>query len=284
MTQSPPRVQSVLVARLLVTYNTVMSHKIGVNDLCPCGSKKKYKKCYMTDSENCSLYIKENATVINAKYDKITKVVIESLLRTTQDLTNLFYKTPDDMEIVPPLMQLIGTFTVIDVLANYWYQYLGITGKPSERFNEYVNNFVFTNDNQEFSQRKYLQNISSEDLGDLRNNVVHFYGLGASHKFCIIPNLSKISSSDEIDRMIKSFKKINKNLIFIQPFEFKKIITESAIVMLQRFQSDGSLAKNDKDRILYCHNVERIYQKLQNEGAAVVTKEMAQKISNILLK
>lgn len=36
-----------------------MANKVGVNEPCPCGSTKKYKKCYLAKSEDCSLYVEE---------------------------------------------------------------------------------------------------------------------------------------------------------------------------------------------------------------------------------
>ncbi len=130
-----------------------MTAKIGVNDPCPCGSNKKYKKCYLKQDENCSLYLKEKDAKTVNEFPKTLQFVVDSLLRTSQDLHNLFYKTDADLEIISPLMQLIGIFTMIDVLGSYWYQYLNKTGSQSERFDEFVNNFCLVDTNKTFVQR-----------------------------------------------------------------------------------------------------------------------------------
>jgi hypothetical protein len=259
-------------------------NKIGVNDDCPCGSGKKYKKCYKLSSEGCSVYVKEKHIKMSEEYEKICKEVTDSLLKTTTDLNQLFYKTPEDAEVVPPLMQLIGIFTVIDVLASYWYEYLGKSGTQSERFDEYVNTFCFTEKNQEFVGRKYLKDCTTEEIRGLRNSIVHFYGLGTNNRFCIIPNLSKLSPQNQIDQIAANFSKLRKDIvfIFIQPFELKKIVIEGAVVMLQKFQIDAGSSYSEQDKVSRIEAVERINKKLKAEGAVAVSKEMADKMNYAL--
>ena len=259
-----------------------MANKIGVNDDCPCGSNRKYKKCYLANSEHCALFLKEKYIRMNEENEKMTQEVTESLLRTTQDLNQLFYKTPEDIEIIPSLMQMIGIFTVVDVLGSYWYEYLGRTGKQSERFDDFINNFCFTDKNQEFVQRKYLGTVTAEELRDLRNSIVHFYGLGASHHFSIISNFSKTATEAQTDAAVKSFTKIRPDMVFIQPFELKRIVIEGAAVMLERFQADGGAAVTDIDKLAHIENVRRIHRKLKEEGAAIVSQEMAEKVTAAL--
>ena len=165
--------------------------KIGRNEKCPCGSNKKYKECYLTDSENCTLYLKDRNTKISSKYEEVLRSVIERLRQTTWELDQLFYKTEGGREIIPALMQLVGIFTVIDVLGNYWYEYLGKTASTSKRFDEYLDSFCFTNKNKEFLGRKYLSSITAEKLRLLRNNVVHFNGLGTDASIVVLANFSK---------------------------------------------------------------------------------------------
>jgi hypothetical protein len=113
---------------------------IGRNDLCPCGRNKKYKKCYGAESSDCTLYKKDNLKKQMSEHGKKEKTVTKSILEFTQELSNLFYKTEKGVYPVSSRMQLIGCFSIIDVLANYWFEYLGRKdGTPSLRFHEYIN-------------------------------------------------------------------------------------------------------------------------------------------------
>jgi hypothetical protein len=253
--------------------------KVGVNDLCPCGSGKKYKKCYLLNSETCSLYIKEKQIIMIDEYEKVLTEVLDSLLRSTQELNQLFFKTKEGDEIISSRMQLIGIFTIIDVLGNYWYAYLGKTGKPSERFDDFINKFCFINENKEFSDRKYLQGATTEELRSLRDSVVHFYGLGKNTKYSILSNPSRANSQGELDSYAITLKKIKKDVIFIQPFEFKKIIVEGSILMLHLFKTEAENAKSDEGKLKVINDITRIQLKLREEGASYISPEMARKLS-----
>lgn len=254
--------------------------KIGVNELCPCGSGKKYKKCYLINSENCSIFIKEKGTKMVSEYQEILNEILDSLLRSIQELNQLFFKTDDDVEIISSRMQLIGVFTIIDVLGNYWYEYLGKTGKPSERFDDYINKFCFINKNKEFVDRKYLQNITTEDLRHLRDSIVHFYGLGRNSNITILSHPSKNNSKEDINLSVTTLKKLRKNMDFIQPFELKKIIAEGAIGMINIFKEDVDNIKSYEEVLIVTNNIKRIQKKLREEGASFISSEMAKKLNN----
>lgn len=254
---------------------------IGRNDSCPCGSKKKYKKCYLANSGNCTLYLKDKNIKMSNEYEEILRSVIERLQRTTWELNQLFYKTEDDKEIIPALMQLVGIFTVIDVLGNYWYEYLGKKASTSKRFDEYLDSFCFTDKNKEFLGRKYLNSITAEKLRLLRNNVVHFNGLGMDSSIAILSNLSKDNTQAQIDLAVNNLLKLNKNIVFIQTLELKRIVIEGSILMFERFQTDGVSASSDEEKLLCIKNIERIRYKLDKEGAMGVSPEMADRVWGI---
>ena len=254
-------------------------NKIKVNDLCPCGSNKKYKKCYMTNSETCGIYLKEKKTKILNEYEEILKEVLDSLLKSTQELNQLFFKTKQDNEVISSRMQLIGVFTIIDVLGNYWYEYLGKNGKPSERFDDFINTFCFIDENNEFSSRKYLQNTTTEELRRLRDSIVHFYGIGKNGRYTIISNPSQTNLQKDIDSSIELFRHIKKDIVFIQPLEFKKIIIEGSILMLFKIKTDVLEAKSNQEELKVIDSIKRIQHKLREEGASLVSTEMAKKLS-----
>lgn len=250
--------------------------KPGVNDKCPCGSGKKYKKCFLLNSKTCSLYLNEKEAKFSKDFDEILGDVLKRLKTSLSDLDHLFYKTKEDDEIISSMMQLVGVFTVIDVLGNSWYEYLGKTGKPSERFDEYINKFCFTNKNKEFTKRKYLQSAKTENVRHLRDNIIHFYGLGGLG-FAILSNPSRLNPEKDIDALVNAFKKIPKNLEFIQPLEFKKIIIEGAMNMFESLQSDLAKTNSDEEKLKAINGVKRIQLKFNKEGVMNVNSEMANK-------
>lgn len=257
-------------------------NKIGVNDPCPCNSGKKYKKCYLSESKSCLIYRKERRKKDIEEHEKNEKYVTDCLLQVTEELKSLFYKTNEGDEIIPVLMQMMGIFTVIEVLGSYWYEYQNKTGKPTERFIEFVSTFCFDEINKEYKQRKYLKNMTAEELCKLRNSIIHFYGLGKNNKLCIIPNIARKSPQEKIDQTINNFLKIRKDFIFIQPFELKSIVIQGAISMLEKFKEDLKSIKDEVDEANYISNIKRIQVKLFNEGASRVSREMAERLNNKL--
>lgn len=259
--------------------------KIGVNEKCPCGSNKKYKHCYLSEDKKCILHVREQNDSVIKNYEANVKEVTESLLLSTGELNQLFFKTDEDVEIIPSRMQLIGIFTIVDVLANYWYEYLGKTGTYTERFDDYINTFCFTNQNKEYLNKRYLENdVTSEQLRLFRGGLVHFYGLSSNHSYCIMGNPSKNMSQEQIDQMHKNIPKIRKDIkfIFIQPIELKKIVIEGAVLMLEKFGSDCQIALSEEEKISYATSIYRIQQKLRKEGASVISPEMADKVNEKL--
>lgn len=48
-----------------------MNHKIGRNDICPCGSEKKYKKCCMEEGKKSA---SSNITTVDFKWRQIRQL------------------------------------------------------------------------------------------------------------------------------------------------------------------------------------------------------------------
>ena len=98
---------------------------IGRNDKCPCGSGKKYKKCFLVNLDSCDLFKKGNIQKLIIENNKKQKILFDSIIEFNKDLNDLFYRTKEGVYPVSSKMQLIGCFSIIDVLANYWFEYLG---------------------------------------------------------------------------------------------------------------------------------------------------------------
>lgn len=253
---------------------------VGRNDPCPCGNGKKYKHCYLSKDKDCSLYQDEDTKNLLSEHAKKLASILEVLPTFTAELHQLFYKTDQDEEIVPSRMQLIGSFTTIDVLANYWSEYIGISGKPSERFHEYLKRFGLVEANKTYANRKYLSNLTTEELYEFRNGLVHFYGL-YGNKYGILPNPSKTASQEQLDTAYKNFKVLGRSqrieMTFIQPLELKDLIIESAALMLEHFK-EREFNPSVDTRVPHAKGINRIYQKIQKEGASVINQNILDKL------
>ncbi|MDO8575510.1 MAG: hypothetical protein Q7R78_02315 [bacterium] len=250
--------------------------KTGRNDPCPCGNSKKYKRCYGAESSDCTLYKSDNINKQMLEHGKKEKNVTKSILGFTQELSNLFYKTEKGGYPVSSRMQLIGCFSIIDVLANYWFEYLGRKdGTPSLRFYEYINSFCFNDKNLDFKNSKNLKDLNTENFYKFRCGLVHFYGLSVPN-LVIMPNIDDKFTEADMQEYKQKLGKANSNLIYIQSLEIKNIIYKGAELMLLTMIEN--IQKSQTDEIFkqkHIEGVNRIYEKMQKEGAILVPmKEM----------
>jgi len=216
-------------------------------------------------------------------HEEKLKYVIDILPIMTGEMNQLFY-TENGKEIVASRVQLIIVFTIIDVLASYWFEYLGKTGKPSERFEEYINRFCFVTENSGYAIKKYLKGMTIDSLSTLRNGLVHFYGLG-NHSCTILPNITALYSEKKLDSAVKNIRKMRPNIRMIQPCEFKNIVIESAILLVNHlYISDSRVKDQIALKLAHAEGISRIYQKLINEGASNLSQEMIDAVGTMLPK
>ncbi len=233
----------------------------------------------MVDDKGCLLVGEEEEQVLIQEHEKKLIHIVKTLPTFGSDVNQLFVKGEEEQDLIPGQMQLIGTFTIVDVLANYWAEYNFNHSKPSERFIKFMERFCFVKGNIEYRNRKYLNSITIEELYEFRNGLVHFYGL-YGNKYSIIPHASKKHTENDIenwrDDLLRLSHRRGIEMHFIQPFEVKKIVVEGAVLMLkylhQREKSSGS------EKLEHIKGIDRIYQKLMKEGASFIDKEMAVKL------
>ncbi len=108
------------------------------NKLCLCGSGLKYKKCYDLKLETCSLYQKDVYKALNAANDGKEKDVLTFFEEVGQEIKSVFAKDQNSREVVSIRVQAIAIFTLVDVLASYWFCYLDATEKQSVRFKSWI--------------------------------------------------------------------------------------------------------------------------------------------------
>lgn len=247
--------------------------KIERNKLCPCGSDIKAKKCYYKNSRECSIYVRDRINELLPEHKEREKEVSETISQITSELNQLFYIDKDGYYVVPVRMQMLGCFSVMEVLSKYWEQYKQEEQqKPTRRFVEYCDTFCFVDKNTSFSETKYLKNINSKKLYErLRNGLSHFYGMGTKSGFVLSPNPTPKQPQKQIDLTHDKLLEKIPNLVFIQPLEMKQIIVDSGILMLQDMLDNIHASQTDElAKLDHLEGVARIYQRINDEGAKEV--------------
>lgn len=242
-----------------------MSNKVGRNDLCPCESGLKYKNCYGKGLETCILFVNENNQTMLEKHAEKDKLVFRFFEDTLADMSSIFAKDENGLEVVASRVQLISIFTLIDVFASYWYEYHNQNGKPSERFCQWLSQFCFTEENEEYSDSIYV-NITPERLYQFRSSLVHFFGLSRTDTdtFGIVPN------DEEAKKIMESYIKQKKGSVMymVDSKKLHSLVSEGAVLMLNGWSDVIKEAQqNEHMKMEHIRGIDRIYKKVMLEGA-----------------
>jgi len=247
-----------------------MSNKPGRNDKCPCGSGEKYKNCYGRQLDTCGVYTSEVKTLTEKNHAEKDKMVFQFFGDTLEDIGTIFYKNEKELEVVSSRVQLIAIFTLVDVLASYWYEYRNQTGTPKERFTTWMNAFCFTHENIEFAGSEY-ENTTTERLYQFRSSLVHFFGLSRTDNdtFGIVPN------DEEAKRLMEGFIKRQRNngktMYMVDSKKLHSLVGEGAILMLNGWSQIIQEAQTDEvKKWSHIEGIDRIYNKVMLEGAVRV--------------
>lgn len=248
------------------------------NNKCPCGSGEKYKKCYKLGLNSCSLYMKERYEADVADHQEKEKMVFRFFAETAEEIGSIFVTNDKKLEVLSPRVQLIAVFTLTDVIASYWFEYLNKTAKTSERFTEWVDQYCFVDANKEYINSIYT-NVTSVRLYQFRSSLVHFFGLSATpdDTFAIIPNEDEAKEIMEV--YIQSRGNKIKPIHVIDSRVLHSIVTEGAILMLNEWSAIISDARTDEVK-KRCHieAINRIHTKVMLEGAVRVEYKRKEKV------
>lgn len=182
------------------------------NEPCPCGSKIKYKNCFERELETCALYIEQRKKGMLIQHKEKDDKVFYFFKEVLDDIGSVFVHNDSGKELVSSRVQVVIVFTLIDIVASYWFAYHGRTGTPTQRFTEWMNKYCFIPGNKEFSNSAYTK-PNGERLFELRNSLVHFFGLAskkdALHNFAIAPNDDKwVTVTEKFTKVLKKKDRI----------------------------------------------------------------------------
>ncbi len=241
------------------------------NDKCPCGSGKKFKRCYSEENSGCVLFLKEMKDKMLNDHNENEKKVFRFFNETIEDIGSVFViKKETGNSYVSQRVQIISVFTFIDVTAHYWFEYLGRKdGTPKIRFLDWTNNYCFTDKNPNYFDE--FKMMGSDKLYSLRNSLVHFFGLGESdpmYQFALVPNNA---TGEKVEEWRKGFKNRGHNVILFRPKTFYDFIIEGALLMLEDMRANIDASGIDENKKWkHIEGINRIFQKIMKEGAVKV--------------
>ncbi|TSC76390.1 MAG: hypothetical protein G01um101429_1159 [Parcubacteria group bacterium Gr01-1014_29] len=212
----------------------------------------------------------EKRQQLGLTHQKKDDSVFKFFKEATEDIASVFAMDLEHRNYTTERVQLICVFTLIDVIANYWYEYLRKNGTQQERFLAWVKKYCLTDSNPEYRGTDFAH-LSAENLYAVRSSMVHFLGiagLGDKYKLTFATN----RMSDEfIAKYQKRFQDYGHHVLVVKPKKLHNLILEGTVLMLMEWKKVIDEAQTDEaTKWQHIEGIDRIYQKIQLEGAVKV--------------
>ena len=212
----------------------------------------------------------ERRQQLGREHQKKDDLVFRFFREVMEDIGSGFAMDEKKRNYTAERTQLICVFTFIDVIASYWYEYLGRNGTQRGRFVEWVQRYCLTDDNSEYTGTDFAH-LTAENLYAFRSSMVHFFGIAGlegDYKLTIATN----RISDElIEKWRRGFRERGEHVLIIKPKKLYNLMLEGAVKMLDEWRAIIDEAQNNEARKWeHIEGIDRIYQKIQLEGALKV--------------
>jgi hypothetical protein len=243
----------------------------GRNDKCPCGSGLKYKHCYLAGNADCKIFMEEQKQKLWMEHPSKDNKVFRFFSEAVEDIGTAFRVNESGKDLVAARVQLITVFTFIDVMASYWFEYLGENGTQQQRFNAWMNDYCLTEVNAEYKKEPEFQKLTSTRVYSFRSSMVHFLGLSEYSEGYYILIATNERPEEEIERLKKAIKDKSRPVIIIKPKKLHNLITDGATLMLHAMQKNINDSKlDDVKKWAHVHGIDRIFKKTEKEGAVKI--------------
>jgi hypothetical protein len=197
-----------------------------------------------------------------------------------EDIGTAFRINESGKDLVAARVQLITVFTFIDVMANYWFEYLGENVTQQQRFNEWMNKYCLNEANTEYKKEPEFQKLTSTRAYSFRSSMVHFFGLSEYSENYYILIATNERSEEEIERLKKAIKNKTRQVIIIKPKKLHNLVTDGATLMLRDMQKNIDDSKLDENKKwAHVYGIDRIFQKTEKEGAVKIPISDSPKLS-----
>lgn len=248
-----------------------MAPNIGRNDPCPCGSTKKFKHCYLKDPSECPLFLRDQKQKLWDEHVFKDKEVFRFFNDVINDIGSVFRIHESGHDMVAQRVQLTTTFTFIDVVASYWYEYLGKNGTQRERFEEWLKKYCLTEENHEYKNDKELQKFTATRLYSFRSSMVHFFGMSEPSEGYFIAITPNNTPEEEVERWRLGFDAKKHPTIIVKPKRLHDLMTEGGILMLNEMHKNIEDSRFDESKKwAHVEGIDRIFQKVMKEGAVKI--------------
>lgn len=202
------------------------------------------------------------------EHDKKEKYVVKFLTDIATETNIIYLKDEKGNDRISLRIQMIVIFSLIDVLASYWYEYQNKNGSPGERFRNWYDQYCKVDRNEEFCKNKQWTELNSTRIYKFRSSIVHFFGLSEE-----TDNLYIILSPNnwfdiEAQKLFDKMKQDGHNTIILKPHEFYDLIREGAKLMLKDWIDAINMSKLDEVKgYKHIEGIRRIWNKINTEGA-----------------
>jgi hypothetical protein len=203
-------------------------------------------------------------------HQKRDDAVFKFFKETMEDIGSAFLTDPEHRNYTSERVQLICVFTFIDVLASYWYEYLGLNGTQQERFVAWAERYCLAEKNPEYLGTDF-GNLTVANFYALRCSMVHFFGIAGLEGDHVLSIATNRVSDDLLEQWRKDFRARGHQVLIFKPKKLYDLVLEGALVMLDEWKQVIDESQSDETiKWQYIEGINRIYQKIQLEGAALV--------------
>ena len=209
------------------------------------------------------------------EHNKREKFVIDFLTEVANETNIIYLKGENGNDRIPLRIQMIINFSLLDVFANYWCEYRNNLENPHKRCCDWYDQFCKTDRNEEFARDRQWATLSSSQMYDFRNSIVHFFALPEEKGdlyISLMPNNTPDAESQSLYDLLDKLKKSGKNVFIIKPHNFHKLIKKGGIIMLEDWANNIKTSKIDKAKgDEHIAGMERLWNKVNREGAVKIS-------------
>lgn len=213
----------------------------------------------------------EKRQQLGQEHQKKDDAVFKFFREAMEDVGSVFRTDEQQRIYASERAQTVVVFTFADVVANYWYEYLDKTGKPSERFLTWINRYCINEHNSSYCGTDFTK-LSAERMYSFRSSMVHFLGISnpKEEKVAIGITSNRISD-DEIQKWRAGFQQAGHTAIIFKPKQLYNLILDGAMLMLDDWKNIIDLSQTDEiKKWEHIEGIDRIYRKIRLEGAVLV--------------
>lgn len=203
------------------------------------------------------------------KHKKRDDAIFRFFKEASEETHCVIAKDSKGNDLISARVQMIIAFSLVDVLASYWYEYRSCFGKTNERAKFWYSTYCVTDKNKYY--KELWKELSCDKLYKFRNSLVHFFGLGEQCGDLYI-SLCQNNLPEKIrQKWQKDFLEKGQKTFIIRPREFSNMVKEGAILMLSEWKDVIKGAQTDRKKEQeHIEGINRIWEKIKKEGAVKV--------------